>query len=96
MSLDMPSIQKIDGSCYRIAVIASRYNEALVDSLVHQACATIEASGAATPVIERVPGAAELPFAAATLAKPQPPAARAPQGLSELPGYNILLLSGSR
>ena len=65
----MPSIQKIDGSCYRIAVIASRYNEALVDSLVHHACETIEASGAATPVIERVPGAAELPFAAATLAK---------------------------
>ena len=69
MSLDIPSIQKIDGSSFRIAVIASRYNEALVDSLVHHACATIEASGAATPVIERVPGAAELPFAAATLAK---------------------------
>ena len=69
MSLDMPSIQKIDGSCYRIAVIASRYNEALVDSLVHHACATLEASGAATPLVERVPGAADLPFAAATLAK---------------------------
>ncbi len=48
MSLDIPSIQKIDGSDFRIAVIASRYNEALVDSLVHHACATIEASGAAS------------------------------------------------
>ena len=69
MSLDIPSIQKIDGSGFRIAVIASRYNEALVDSLVHHACATVLASGAVTPLIERVPGAAELPFAAATLAE---------------------------
>ncbi len=69
MSLDIPSIQKIDGSGFRIAIIASRYNEALVDSLVHHACATVEASGAETPLVERVPGAAELPFAAATLAK---------------------------
>ena len=68
MSLDIPSIQEIDGSGFRIAVIASRYNEALVDSLVSHACATIEASGATAPIIERVPGAAELPFAAATLA----------------------------
>lgn len=69
MSLDIPSIQEINGSGLRIAVIASRYNEALVDSLVQHACATIEASGAERPVIERVPGAAELPFAASTLAK---------------------------
>ena len=69
MSLDIPSIQKIDGSGFHIALIASRYNEALVDSLVHHACATLEASGAASPLVERVPGAAELPFAAATLAK---------------------------
>ena len=69
MSLNIPSIQKIDGSGFNIAVIASRYNEALVDSLVHHACATVEASGAETPIVERVPGAAELPFAVATLAK---------------------------
>ena len=69
MSLNIPSVQKIDGSSFRIAVIASRYNEALVDSLVHHACATLEASGAVTPLVERVLGAAELPFAAATLAK---------------------------
>lgn len=68
MSLDTPSIQKIDGSGFRIAVIASRYNEALVDSLVRHACATIEDSGADAPLVERVPGAAELPFAASMLA----------------------------
>ncbi len=69
MSLDIPSVQEIDGSGLRLAVLASRYNEALVDSLVGHACAVIEASGADKPVIDRVPGAAELPFAAATLAK---------------------------
>ncbi|MGC6423726.1 MAG: 6,7-dimethyl-8-ribityllumazine synthase [Lentimonas sp.] len=68
MSLDIPSTKEVDGSGMRFAVIASRYNEALVDSLVRHACATIEAAGAATPIISHVPGAAELPFAAATLA----------------------------
>lgn len=52
----------------RFAVIASRYNEALVDSLVQHACSTIQSAGADAPIVERVPGAAELPFAAATLA----------------------------
>jgi 6,7-dimethyl-8-ribityllumazine synthase len=68
MSLDIPSVQKIDGRGLRFAVLASRYNEALVDSLVRHACATLEAAGAETPLIERVPGAAELPYAAATVA----------------------------
>ena len=68
MSLDIPSVQEIDGSGLRFAVIASRYNEALVDSLVDHACATLEAAGSEAPLVERVPGAAELPFAAATLA----------------------------
>jgi len=44
MSLDIPSIQEIDGNGLRIAIIASRYNEALVDSLVHHACATLTAA----------------------------------------------------
>lgn len=68
MSLDIPSIQQIDGSGLRFAIIASRYNEALVDSLVQHASATLTAAGAETPLIERVPGAAELPFAASTVA----------------------------
>ncbi|MGB0335299.1 MAG: 6,7-dimethyl-8-ribityllumazine synthase [Opitutales bacterium] len=71
MSLDIPSNQEIDGSGMRIAVIASRYNEALVNSLVAHAGATIEAAGAEPPLIERVPGAAELPLAAAMLAEHQ-------------------------
>ena len=68
MSLDIPSIQQIDGSGLRFAIIASRYNEALVDSLVQHASATITAAGAEAPLIERVPGAAELPYAASAVA----------------------------
>lgn len=69
MSLDLPSIREIDGSNYRFAILASRYNEALVDSLIQHARLTLEAAGADTPRVERVPGAAELPFAADTLAQ---------------------------
>lgn len=68
MSLDTPKVMQIDGRGLRFALIASRYNEALVDSLLHHACITLEAAGADAPLVERVPGAAELPFAAATLA----------------------------
>jgi 6,7-dimethyl-8-ribityllumazine synthase len=68
MSLDTPRVQNIDGRGLHFAVIASRYNEALVDSLVRHACLTLEAAGVESLLVERVPGAAELPFAAATLA----------------------------
>lgn len=69
MSLDIPSAQEIDGRNLRIAIAASRYNETLVDALVRHACIVVADSGASEPFIERVPGAAELPFAAAALAK---------------------------
>ena len=68
MSLDLPSVKNIDGSGLHIAMVASRYNGSQVDSLVSHASATLTARGADAPLIERVPGAAELPFAAATLA----------------------------
>ena len=68
MSLDLPSVKNINGSGLCFAVVASRYNESLVNSLVSHASATPTASGADAPLIERVPGAAELPFATATLA----------------------------
>lgn len=61
MSLDIPSIQQIDGSGLRFAIIASRYNEALVDSLVQHASATITAAGAEAPLIERVPEPPSFP-----------------------------------
>ena len=67
MSLDTPSPVKIDGSGLRVAIIAARYNEVLVDSLVRPACRHLEAAGAPKPVVERVPGSAELPVAASVL-----------------------------
>ena len=69
MSLDTPRFQQIDGSGLRFAIVAARYNEALVDTLVQKAAATLVASGAVEPTIERVPGSAELPFAASLLAE---------------------------
>lgn len=69
MSFDRPSSKQIDGSGYRFAIVAARYNEALVDSLLREACATLEAAGAETPLIERAPGSNELPYAASLLAK---------------------------
>lgn len=69
MSLSTPSSKQIDGSGMRVAIVAARYNEALVDSLVKEASAAIEASGAESPQVERVPGSNELPFAASLLAK---------------------------
>jgi 6,7-dimethyl-8-ribityllumazine synthase len=67
MSLDTPSHKDFDGSGLRIAIVAARFNEALVDSLVSHARKTLEASGAAIAAVERVPGSAELPYAAAAL-----------------------------
>jgi 6,7-dimethyl-8-ribityllumazine synthase len=68
MSLDAPSSAAIDGTGLRIAIAAARFNEALVDALVAEGEATLEAAGAEAPVIERVPGSAELPYAASLLA----------------------------
>lgn len=68
MSLDTPSFQHIDGSSFRFAIAAACYNKALVDALVRAASATLTAAGAPAPTVERVPGSAELPFAASLLA----------------------------
>lgn len=67
MSLDTPSHQEFDGSGLRFAIVAARFNESLVDSLVRHTRQTLEATGAVAAVIERVPGSAELPYAAAAL-----------------------------
>ncbi|MFO8027225.1 MAG: 6,7-dimethyl-8-ribityllumazine synthase [Opitutales bacterium] len=69
MSLDTPSSQPLDGSGYRFAIVAARYNEAMVDALIGGARTTLEAAGAEAPLVERVPGSAELPFTASLLAK---------------------------
>lgn len=54
----------------RFAVIASRWNPAIVDALVDAACASLQDNGVAADLIDvvRVPGAWEIPQAAARLA----------------------------
>ena len=69
MSLDSPSVLEIDGSAFRIAIVAARFNEELVDTLLGNTCADLESAGVAAPVIERTPGSNELPYAASLLAK---------------------------
>jgi 6,7-dimethyl-8-ribityllumazine synthase len=68
MSLDVPNLQSIVGSDFRFAVVAASYNQRLVDALVERAVSTLEAAGAAAPSLDRVPGSAELPYAASLIA----------------------------
>ncbi len=55
----------------RVAVVAARYNEALVEQLVAGALAAWQSAGGAADAlhVERVPGAFELPLAAQALAR---------------------------
>ena len=68
MSLDAPNLRPIDGRDCRFAVIAASYNRRMVDALVEHAVATLEAAGAPAPSLDRVPGSAELPYAASLIA----------------------------
>ncbi len=68
MSFDAPHNALPDGRGFRFAIAAASYNPSIVDELVHRAVATLEASGTTQPVIERVPGSAELPYAASLMA----------------------------
>lgn len=69
MSLDTPIPIEINAAGLRFGIVAARYNEALVDALIRHATAEITQAGAAAPCIERVPGSAELPLAAALMAQ---------------------------
>jgi 6,7-dimethyl-8-ribityllumazine synthase len=71
MSFDNPTAQKIDGRDLHIAIVASRYNGMLVDSLLKHVMANLSLADAPAPEVARVPGSAELPYAASTLADHQ-------------------------
>ncbi|MFI3291244.1 MAG: 6,7-dimethyl-8-ribityllumazine synthase [Opitutales bacterium] len=71
MSLDKASIEKIDASKYKFAVVASRYNESLVDALVADVNKVFAENSVdeANVKLVRVAGANELPVVASELAK---------------------------
>src|SRR5208282_4768010 len=60
-------IQPGDGS---IAIVASRYNSEYVDAMLHAAREELLRAGARVRIV-RVPGAFEIPAAAARLAQPK-------------------------
>ncbi len=71
MSLLSPSALPIDGSDFRIGIVAARFNARYVEGLLDGVRAALERAGvqAASTVTERVPGSNELPVAAKFLAE---------------------------
>ena len=59
--------KKIESSGVSFAIVASRYNAEYVDAMLHAARETLLAAGAHVRIV-RVPGAFEIPAAAARLA----------------------------
>ncbi|HYM42469.1 MAG TPA: 6,7-dimethyl-8-ribityllumazine synthase [Steroidobacteraceae bacterium] len=70
MSGSRPADAEVSARGRRVALVAARFNDLIVDALVQGASATwLERGGAADDLaIVRVPGAFELPLAAARLA----------------------------
>lgn len=66
MSQLSPSALQIDGSDFRIGVVAARFNEEYVAGLLDGSLAALKGAGVAEDaiVVERVPGSNELPIAA--------------------------------
>ena len=71
MSQLTPKTLQIDGSDFRIGIVAARYNEIYVDGLVARAKeALLRASVSEERIlVERAPGSVELPLAAQWLAE---------------------------
>lgn len=71
MSLAAPKTQAINGTAFRIAVVAARYNEDLATGLLDRVVAALQAAGVKQKnlTVVRVPGSHEVPVAAALAAK---------------------------
>ena len=71
MSLASPASSAIDGAAFRIGIAAARFNEKLVDELLLQVRAHLQAAGVQKEKISvvRVPGSNELPVAVQQLAR---------------------------
>lgn len=70
MSLDAPRETIVHGAGLRFGLVAARFNETLVDGLLHRALVALDGAGVkpADTFIVRVPGSHEVPWAAQQLA----------------------------
>lgn len=70
MSLDSPENLHIDGSEIYVAIVASRFNDRLVSGMLERTVEELKAAGVQEEgiIIQRVPGANEIPYAANMLA----------------------------
>ena len=75
MSLDTPKPNTINGAAFKVGIVAARFNNALVDSLLNHVLETLAAAGVREKNIrvERVPGSNETPSAAQLLAASHKP-----------------------
>jgi 6,7-dimethyl-8-ribityllumazine synthase len=71
MSLASPKPTQIDGTPFRLAVVAARFNPELVDGLLARLTAGLQAAGVKPGRIDlhRVPGSHEVPWAIGRLAR---------------------------
>lgn len=71
MSLAAPSKVVVDGSAFRVGIVAARFNADLVDALLARVLANLRAAGVKEKAIAlvRVPGSHEVPWAAGELAR---------------------------
>ena len=76
MSFDRPTNLALNATGLEFAIVAARYNPELMDQLMQRTQAELSACGGHVALMERVPGSAELPLAAALMAQQaQKPAA---------------------
>jgi len=70
MSRLSPEPSNIDGSDFRVAIVAARYNQIYVDGLLFGVQAALAKAGVLEEkiIVERVPGSNELPIAAQLMA----------------------------
>ncbi len=70
MSLASPQLAASNGAAFKLGLVASRFNEELVDALLARALATLRAAGVKEKnlTVVRVPGSHEVPWAAQRLA----------------------------
>lgn len=73
MSLAVPTSLAVSGAAFRLAIVAARYNEVLVEGLLARVLNELSAAGVKTKnvTVVRVPGSHEVPVAAKMFARPK-------------------------